>query len=366
MPNHVQVHITFVHGTFAHHAAWAQPESAFARALRATLDAEDCELASHDWSGENSHQARIDSAKELESRLVLQKTKFPGHRHFVIAHSHGGNVLLYALQAMEDGGNLAGIITLGTPFISARPRDTAAAIKLLRLALPFGTIVITPVLFVVAAVTQLEIVGATIVATTCLTGAGLLWRYIGRFSQRNIPISQARVDRLLNIKLDRHLPLLCCTAIDDEAARWLTTIRLASNLPATGFKLLGLAFPILGLVFLPSALLCFVEYDHSSFARSISPFAFWGTLTLVVLVVILLLASILVPWLVRSHRFGFGGERLTDNLCSDIMATQTPVGWLCETLNISRYQQGLHHSSFFGDPKLPRELSDWILAKAKQ
>jgi alpha-beta hydrolase superfamily lysophospholipase len=48
--------------------------------------------------------------------------QYPEPRHFIIAHSHGGIVALYALRDPAADQVVSGIITLATPFVSARPR----------------------------------------------------------------------------------------------------------------------------------------------------------------------------------------------------------------------------------------------------
>ena len=48
--------------------------------------------------------------------------KFPKARHFVIGHSHGGNVMLYAMKDAALSDRIAGAVTLATPFITVRRR----------------------------------------------------------------------------------------------------------------------------------------------------------------------------------------------------------------------------------------------------
>jgi len=87
--------------------------------------------------------------------------------------------------------------------------------------------------------------------------------------------------------------------------------------------------------------------------------------TVVMLTLIFQLATALLPWILRSHKFGFGSETVTDNWFSDVIVTASPVGLICETINISRpdrnpAMQGLKHSLFFTDPDFPSVLATWI------
>jgi hypothetical protein len=52
-----------------------------------------------------------------------QVRKDPDGLHYVIAHSHGGNIAMYALRDTRLASQIAGIITLSTPFLVAQDRD---------------------------------------------------------------------------------------------------------------------------------------------------------------------------------------------------------------------------------------------------
>lgn len=71
------------------------------------------------WSGENSWIARTRAASELGNYVLKLRTA--GWRCHIVAHSHGGNVVLEALPqittALLSNGSLGKIVTLGTPFM---------------------------------------------------------------------------------------------------------------------------------------------------------------------------------------------------------------------------------------------------------
>jgi hypothetical protein len=77
------------------------------------------------WSGENSWIARTQAAAELGNYVL--KLRDEGWCCHIVAHSHGGNVVLDALPqittALPSNAPLGKIVTLGTPFI-----DTMAPI----------------------------------------------------------------------------------------------------------------------------------------------------------------------------------------------------------------------------------------------
>jgi hypothetical protein len=95
------------------------------------------------WTGKNRHDDRITAATDLRAHLLKLVDDHPGAAHHVVAHSHGGNVALYALQDDEElapheqlrhrlsdtGGS---VVTMATPFLhlSQRPGGLGALWKL--------------------------------------------------------------------------------------------------------------------------------------------------------------------------------------------------------------------------------------------
>ena len=69
--------------------------------------------------------ARHRATTELRDFLRSQLAEYPpeeGARHFVIAHSHGGNIALYALRDPELAHRLSGVACFATPFLYVRRR----------------------------------------------------------------------------------------------------------------------------------------------------------------------------------------------------------------------------------------------------
>jgi hypothetical protein len=87
------------------------------------------------WTGlfrgryNNTNAVRRDAAKHLEDVLYALHKQWPAVPMFIVAHSHGANVALYATQDLGTAVPLAGIVSMGTPFLDVRPRrlreDTA-------------------------------------------------------------------------------------------------------------------------------------------------------------------------------------------------------------------------------------------------
>jgi hypothetical protein len=128
--------ITLVHGTFAPGAAWTQPGSRLREMIQAQLGGE-CQVGFEvfNWSGflgtrfNNGHRYRLRAGERLASALTSSIISHPDSQHFVIAHSHGGNVALYALRESLLRGKIAGIVCIGTPFITCALRDIDSTLR---------------------------------------------------------------------------------------------------------------------------------------------------------------------------------------------------------------------------------------------
>jgi len=121
--------LTLVHGTWGRgvlcpsgDAPWTSDSSALCRSLRDRLGP-DLIFRRFRWSGANSHTARVKGAEELRDHLREGLECWPVATHIVIAHSHGGNVALSAMEASNLQERVAGVACVATPFISARERD---------------------------------------------------------------------------------------------------------------------------------------------------------------------------------------------------------------------------------------------------
>ena len=113
--------ITLVHGTGARETAWIDPGSNIARALSGDLSVTTL-VRNFKWSGADSHAGRVEAALLLQNDIKEVARKFSAARHILVAHSHGGNVCLYALRDPECERSVQGIVFLATPFIYASRR----------------------------------------------------------------------------------------------------------------------------------------------------------------------------------------------------------------------------------------------------
>ena len=108
--------VVLVHGTYQPEAAWTLPASDLSREVRRTLP--DVALYRFRWTGRNSHQARLDAGSALRADLMRLRAAVDGRRIGVVTHSHGGNVLMYALAAGDT--RVDGAVCMATPFLYVR------------------------------------------------------------------------------------------------------------------------------------------------------------------------------------------------------------------------------------------------------
>lgn len=87
--------VTLVHGTWGISSKWTRPDESFEIALRGEL--KKCGVTAvqfrrFPWSGGNTFAAR----KTAQAVLVehIRKVAEKRHAHYIVSHSHGGNVAL--------------------------------------------------------------------------------------------------------------------------------------------------------------------------------------------------------------------------------------------------------------------------------
>lgn len=114
--------VTLIHGTWARSAAWTRPDSTLCQSICGAFTADRVRFEPFTWSGRNSILARHRAALALEQTLYGTIGKWPRARHVIIGHSHGGSVALLALHRQDLVDRIAGVVTLSTPFLVARPR----------------------------------------------------------------------------------------------------------------------------------------------------------------------------------------------------------------------------------------------------
>jgi hypothetical protein len=118
-PIQAQSVFILIHGTWGADCSWYVPEGDFFVALEETVSERNSVVVPFRWSGGCGHESRAKAAQNL---VKLIKTYDENMPIFIIAHSHGGNVVSLAshILAQEEGNkhNIRALFTLGTPVMS--------------------------------------------------------------------------------------------------------------------------------------------------------------------------------------------------------------------------------------------------------
>lgn len=232
---------------------WTDPnkESSLAAALAALAPAgKRISLSLLPWSGRNSSQAREKAADDL--RVLLNDDTET--RTVVVAHSHGGNVALRAIQKLGGSPkNVLGIVSMATPFLQRLPRDVNGILGIHQIWMAFILLV---EIFIGLMAFGLALIGGIGIFQKFLGGPldeltwlAILGLFIGGVAALIlIPV----VHRLLKLPTDAefrlhtrarqrlslrgHLkpietPFLCISAAGDEAGAWLEFCSSASAIP---------------------------------------------------------------------------------------------------------------------------------------
>lgn len=172
-----------IHGTFAHDLAddgeqWWQRGSLFTSVLAERLAEKgfpDVAVQPFHWSGLNSDQARLRAAAVLAG--IIAATKRNGRPVAVLAHSHGGNVLMEALVQRRTRRPLAAALTLGTPFFIRRLKPLPTLIAAFKVLLGLA---VAPAMLMyawLALPTALDGSRIELIVLPLLILAGVLWAF---------------------------------------------------------------------------------------------------------------------------------------------------------------------------------------------
>ena len=173
--------LTLVHGTFGRlpggDAAWARDGSLLRRRLQEELGG-DVVFLPFRWSGMNWPSARYRAAHRLRDHLREAARQYPERGLYVVAHSHGGNVALYAVRDAARENALdelpSGVVCLSTPFIAAQPRP----LTLLRFVSTYTVVLVALFAVVAALLGRLLIPMMAAVQTDSSVLAALMWNEV--------------------------------------------------------------------------------------------------------------------------------------------------------------------------------------------
>src|ERR1022692_2328478 len=112
---------TCVHGTFSSDRLWSGSAATLVDFLQRQFGTS-LHVRTFRWNGWNGQKSRMKAAVKLRADLYQAIHDYPSSKHVIIAHSHGGNVALYALKDAELRSRVSGLVTLATPFLFVESR----------------------------------------------------------------------------------------------------------------------------------------------------------------------------------------------------------------------------------------------------
>lgn len=393
--------VTLVHGTFAKDATWTKDGSILREQLAQDFADRglDLEIDRFEWSGENSHRARIKAGRELAAHLERQYARDPMIRHFIIAHSHGGNVALYAHKHLDKAKHALGIAMLGTPFLTANMtnaklvdasddeifsyymrRPWAHAISLIP-ALVSGVMGGSYVSGLLAALIGSKPDNMVMIVLLIMMASAFFFHIlycaiIAALMSAISPIKGAR--KLIDALKPPDVPkthILSFVYPGDEAGVWLRVLDKATATPA---NLLGkiarwasIGVVVLIVLFLATGVIEHFVYWASGYILGLSSYIETGrqhALAIALAAGVLYAITRLVLSLLRGNPGGFGWERPAMHFYVEI-GTQKEAPVTSAKSNAHQdvpfsaredARRVLRHSGLYEDPRILTALAHWM------
>lgn len=203
------------------------------------------------WSGANTPGARLRAAAMLATLLKDLKARHPQSLIHIAAHSHGGNVVLYAARDPEVAAMISSVACLSTPFLHIAPREFGPwlAQKLKSTANFFAFIAVASIVAVCIAILALrggwniepaplgmiELGAGATIGTLVVRRLRHRWRLLYERSRRYA--------KSLELPSILPFPVLLIRGAADEAASALGFVQLLSTLLSRILRLLTLFVP---------------------------------------------------------------------------------------------------------------------------
>ena len=406
-PNETPVVVTLVHGTFATAADWTKDGSKLRRQIADALGEQgrSVHFDAFEWSGRNTHKARIKAGYELADHVSKLRKSYPSCSHFIVAHSHGGNIALFAHKHLPEKLHSLGIATLGTPFLYAKLKDDLQKMSLRSLeqeVMGERDILSGVFAFTLAILAFLIIQSSIKVGSSDLFG----WMMVAAATLLTFAITYPLIKFVLFPRLapalhnysGRRMALRLAKAIEfprlprthvlsfayphDEAARLLDGLELFTKAPTWLMKsTLGVGFACM----VPFFFLHFYAEKVQGFAGAFQEFlgpqiatTAGQAVELASNALVLIGLTIGLLWLVlagvrsllsllRGHPWGFGWESPFLHNWAEIGAQRSPEfkevrSGFTEVVPLKPSPQvkGMRHNHFYDDARILKALSYWI------
>jgi hypothetical protein len=378
-------------GGFVPKNLWFADGSEFRNRLTAALSKRElsAQISPFLWSGANSVRERDRAAHQLVEHIRAKQSDYPSSTQVVIAHSHGGNVVLRALDQLGVTRDEIFIATIATPFVEIlRTKVSPTETRRIDVMVVTTTSVLVPLYAVPVWDTYFRTLNVYvwyfIVALVCLLPFLLLYGLRAR--------NPRKVDELVGLtslspSVRKH-PLLVLRAPDDEASLALAAAtignRLSRLLEWSSYKIwvllrfLTILFVVFILVLI--AINFFWPLDEfrapafmTRFLQPIFQFLFDWTPTLGKCLILAFFAFLFSPGAFNS---AYGRELLPifqgceinsqsapDSIDrqSEFQSESTPTNWgMVVTLHqAEEARRGLRHG-LYNDPQCAERIAGWL------
>jgi len=233
-----------IHGTASRGARWTRPESKIRRRLERHFNRRG-RTFSFEWCGANTDTARLTAGKELGRRVLELYDEYHAPI-YLVAHSHGGNIALYAMRDSVVEEKVAGVICIGTSFIHCTPRPVIATVEKCLGLLP--RVLGATALGVIALLQPRGVAGGCgilLLGSFALARPLLMpWyqRICGGWVERlrgRVEATCTRSITTLSLPSLPNLKMLCLTSPYDEVGKCLRLSLFFSELPFLAWWILG-------------------------------------------------------------------------------------------------------------------------------
>ena len=345
----IPVRVHLLHGTWATGAPWTKSASKLVTALR-----EIAETSPIEWKGKNRDTDRRSAAEQVIDTLHQQQG-----RQILIAHSHGGNVAVYAAADARLRGKVAGIVCMNTPFISVIRHDYTT-----RLALVSMLAVVAPLIWAMGVL--LNGVEGIFFELTLVLGVGFVIALVVGSVVPVVRYFQRRGAVVWNRLAPTHVadvPVLCISSGDDEAQYGLSLFEHLANLPTVlqhPLVMIALFFGFLGMLVtgvLPE-IFFFGLSPGPIFSVFLYVFGFFLLLQLCALVLSFITGRIALG-------LGFNYWPWFYNFFIRVSVTPTPlyyrlVDFIDVVIPAVKGSSGLAHSRIYDDENTIQQILSWI------
>jgi len=351
-----------VHGTFAPETAWTQDGSSIRRAIVQSLSERSVGFGKFIWRGKantsfnNTHADRLIAGEILSGSIQSLTSSHPGVQIVLIGHSHGGNVILYALRNLPKRECIRGVVTIATPFLIWEDSDdlirALAGVPVLFICVICPTLALgylglfsqitSPVLIFV--IPFASFIGSLLLVSVIATLTGIE-RWFGDLI-RNLQQQHQKYGAPCIDDVPRFSAYVGPDGLGaDEAFTWLAFGDWVSRLPRT-IMLCIFASPLLLQLFMFIAV------------------PFFGMMPLTALL-FLMAGLIAMPAFVRTWSIFFGGESILMNLIGKIEIRAVPPSIDPHSTNVEkgyRAQTWIAHG-LYNSTEVIHDVSEWVASR---